>query len=81
MAWNHRVFKKVIPSQIIGETEIPSHEIYSIKETYYDDETGQVDGHTFDDITPTGETLEELKECLERMLEACNKEILEVKNL
>lgn len=69
--WNYRVHKKIFryPS---GEPE----EYYSIHEAYYNDE-GKLDGWTEKSISPGGSTLEELKNDLEMMLEALNKEIID----
>lgn len=69
MSWNHRVFLK----------KIEDTRIYSIKEVYYNDETNKISNYTTEDIAPNGETMQELKQCLERMLEALNEPILNEK--
>ena len=63
--WNHRVVKHQ-----------DNHAIwYQIHEVYYTDD--KPIGITQDAIAPLGETLEELKEELARMLKACDTPILD----
>lgn len=51
--------------------------MYTIKEVHYDDNDAIV-GWTLDDMTPYGESPEELKQSLQWMLEACEHPVLEV---
>ena len=73
MHWNHRVISKQVPADIKGNTETA----YEIHEVYYNEE-GIPTSCTVDGITAFGETVEELKETLERMLKATEKPILEM---
>lgn len=66
MTWNHRVMRGVA----YGET------FFSIREVFYDDD-GTVQNWTADPIDPYGETLDELKTCLEQMLAACDQPVLD----
>lgn len=68
MTWNHRVLKHKD-----GEDNW-----YQIHEVYYDKE-GNVDGYTKDGASVGGNSLEELKWVLEKMLESIEKEIIEYK--
>ena len=63
MSWNYRVIKNKV-----GEHEI--HEVY------YDDE-GNIDMMTESAISPYGEKIEDLRWCLQAMLAACDKDIIE----
>lgn len=65
MTWNHRVMK--IENR--GETFLEIHEVY------YDDQ-GRPNGYTTDPIAVTGETIDELRWVLNRMLECLDKDIL-----
>lgn len=69
MSWNYRIGFKKHPS---GFDE------YGVVEAYY--EYGKVVGFT-DFTSPYGENVEGLKWSLERMLEACDKEVLDLNNL
>ena len=72
--WNHRVMKSTH-----GEETI-----YTIREVYYDHD-GSIEGWTADAVAPQGETPEELREELARMI-ACTAQgvlyeaVLEEKN-
>jgi len=64
--WNHRVFKQV--------TE---HEVwYEIHEAYYEDDKKIPEMWTENAIAPGGETIEELKAELKRMIKCLDKPIL-----
>lgn len=65
MSWNNRVIRRFHDSE----------EYFEIHEVYYD-EKGNPDGVTEDGIVPFGDTLEELREELQRFLDACKKPIL-----
>jgi hypothetical protein len=69
MTWNHRVF--------ITHTEYGDW--LDIRETYYNEE-GNVEGWTMDAIAPGGETIEELRNELQRMLACLDKPVLEDKD-
>lgn len=64
--WNYRVLKR----NQAGGVE------YVIVEAYYDNE-GNLDGRTEDAVSPYGETVEELRQSLQWMLLALDKEVLE----
>ena len=65
MGWNHRVMK----------SKDGDDDYYQIHEVYYDKE-GKVDGYTARGTSPCGNSLQELKEDLERMLKSLDKEVL-----
>ena len=66
MSWNHRVMK----------SKDGDDYFYQIHEVYYDKE-GKVDGYTARGTSPCGNSLQELKEDLELMLNCLNKEVLD----
>ena len=66
MSWNYRVVRQ--------KNKLGTY--YGIHEVYYN-KKGKVSAMTQDLITPCGDTLEELKEDLQYMLEACNKPVLD----
>lgn len=66
MSWNYRVIKE--PEE--------DHFIYSIVEAYYD-EAGLLNGYT-DPLVGWELSLEDLRHTLERMLEACGRDIIEI---
>ena len=66
MSWNHRVMK----------SKDGDDDYYQIHEVYYDKD-GKVDGYTDRGTSPCGNSLQELKEDLERMLKSLDKEILD----
>ena len=65
MAWNHRVMK-----QKDGDEDW-----YQIHEVYYKD--GKVSGYTKNGIAAGGNTLEELRAELIRMIESLDKEVIQ----
>ena len=65
MGWNHRVMKHKD-----GEDDF-----FTIHEVYYDKE-GKVDGYTTKGSSAGGNSLQELRENLERMLRSLDKEVL-----
>lgn len=71
MHWNHRVIKRTDKST--GE------DYYAIHECYYgvEGEGGERVGWTKDPIAPQGESLADLRWCLEHMLKALDKPIIE----
>jgi len=64
--WNHRVMHR----KVSGE------DWYEIHEVYYDN-YNKPDGWTKESVAPGGETIEELKEELHRMIECLDKPVLE----
>lgn len=70
--WNHRVVRSKFTGQPSESTE--EYE-YTIREVYYND-MGEIVGITENAMSPYGETPEDLKLQLERMLKACEKDIL-----
>ena len=71
MGWNHRVMKH--------EKADGDDDWYQIHEVYYDSKR-EPDSWTADGISPGGNTLEDLRDELIRMLEATEKEILNYKH-
>lgn len=65
MSWNYRA----VVTRTNGETS------YAIHEVYYD-EQGKENGLTECGIAPIGDSLDDLKLCLELMLNAINKPLL-----
>lgn len=68
MTWNHRV---MIHRHDNDET------YYAIHEVYYGVDGADSVSWTDNPVAPYGETIEELRETLERMLKALDKPILE----
>jgi hypothetical protein len=67
MSWNHRVMRQHFDS---GEVH------YGIREVFYD-EDGTVKGWTAEPVDPHGESVDGLRECLQRMLAALDKPVLD----
>jgi len=67
MTWNHRVIKYETRN-LFGDPDVG----YAIHEVFYDND-GQVRGMTSDAVKPWGDTKEELREELLRMLAALDK--------
>jgi hypothetical protein len=63
--WNHRVIKRTI-----GDSES-----FGIHEVYYNDD-GSVEGCTIDPVAVDCDTLDDLRETLERMLRCLDKPVL-----
>lgn len=77
MSWNYRVIlKRHLPTAgcIEGEDELAIHEVY-YEDRPRDDE---IKAWSQDPIAAHGETLEELRDDLGRMLDALDKPILEL---
>lgn len=66
MTWNHRVMR----SEYAGES------YHTIREVFYD-EDGNIEGWTAEPIAPQGETPEELRDELQRMLACLDRPVLE----
>jgi hypothetical protein len=64
--WNHRVVRQIRD----GET------FYGIHEVFYGLPDESDAGWTEDPISPVGETVEELRETLERMMRALDKPVI-----
>lgn len=68
--WNYRVIRKPYDYKDLVFEE------YNVHEVFYDD-NGNIESWTTEPISPYGDTLEELKNTLEKMLEALEKPILQ----
>jgi len=68
MTWNHRVF--LIPSSSVLEEDL-----YVIKRVYYN-EDNEIEFWSKDNITPVGNTVEDLEEELNNFYEAFNEPVL-----
>lgn len=75
MSWNYRVIKK----DFLGEyVDIPEDQVsFGIHEVYYDDSTGGIVSCTIDPVDPYGESMDELRDCLNKMLLALDKPVLD----
>ncbi len=65
MGWNHRIFRSVDHGE----------EIFTVREVMFNNE-GHIWGWT-EAIEPLGNTLDELKQELEWMREACDKHVID----
>ena len=65
--WNHRVMRRVYPNDEV---------MYQIYEVFYNAD-GSIWGFTNDPVDPCGETVEEVRESLERMLRALDRPVLD----
>jgi hypothetical protein len=72
MTWNHRVVKYETRN-LFGDPDVG----YAIHEVFYDGE-GNIRGMTSDSVKPWGDTKDELRLELLRMLDALNKPDLEL---
>ena len=73
MTWNHRVVHRLIkrmPSEREGE------HWYAVHEVYYD-ESGKPEMTTVEAVAPGGETLDELRQELDRFQKALEHPVLE----
>lgn len=73
MSWNHRVMRRTHSFKSDGKEY--SEDCYEIHEVYYDD-NDNIEGFTEDAIAPCGETIEELREELQRMLDCLDEPLL-----
>lgn len=64
--WNYRVLK---------HTPEKGHTYYAIHEVYYADD-GATNGHTENAVWPVGETIEELRADINRMLLALDRPVI-----
>lgn len=69
MHWNHRLIKRKDPN---GEEP----DYYSIHEVYYNDD-GNITGCTMNGVAASGESADEVKKSLNRMIECLDKPILD----
>ena len=67
--WNYRVIKH--------QPEKGHVVLYAVHEVYYNDD-GSTNGHTENAIWPVGETIEELRSDINRMLLALDRPVIEV---
>ena len=72
MTWNYRVVKGKCQGSISGE-------LFRIKEAYYSKNKKKPTSLTVEAVYAQGETLEELKEDFDHMLEAFDKPVLKDK--
>ena len=72
--WNHRIVKKRDPNYKEGAIW-PVEFYYEVHEVHYNN-NGDLCAITEDPIAPYGESIDDLKETLEWMLNACDKPIL-----
>jgi len=79
MTWNHRVVKKTY-TLLEGTDNEFTEDQYGIHEAYCD-ENGKVFGITKEPVSPTGETVDELKQSLEWMKNALDAPILDYDNI
>ena len=70
MTWNYRVCKETHDGEVY----------YTLREVYYKD-NGKIDGMTMKEVGAMGESVEELKEVLQNMLKALNKDVVDVDQL
>lgn len=73
MSWNYRVVREKYPNSMIYKTE----EVLSIREVYYN-KNGDIEGYG-DAPVSYGESIEEIKKCLDLMSEALEKPIVDCK--
>ena len=74
MSWNHRVFKRIHRHKYLHDPET----LYEIREVYYDKD-GKINGWS---ATPDviADSLDGLKWTLNKMMESCNKPIIDENN-
>lgn len=65
--WNYRVVR--------SRSELENEYYYSIREVYYNDKN-EIVGISSESQKPIGNSLEELQVNIERMLKACEKDVL-----
>jgi hypothetical protein len=68
MKWQYRVSKQTLDNGDI---------IYAIRE-FYDDDQGNYTSWTKDEIAPVGDSIEDLRWVLTKMLEALDKEVIDI---
>lgn len=74
MSWNHRVFKRIHRHKYLHDSET----LYEIREVYYDKD-GKINGWS---ETPDviADSLDGLKWTLNKMMESCDKPIIDENN-
>ena len=70
MTWNYRIVSE----------KAPEGEFLQLYEVYYDDD-GKINGMTENPMKPYGESVEELQNDLEYMMEALKQPVLDMKEL
>lgn len=73
-SWNYRVVRKRV---LLGDE--PPGQYFAIHEAYYDNE-GKIEYLTHGEITPNGESVEELKSDISLMMEAFDEPVLDGKD-
>lgn len=69
MSWNHRVYRRTFPN---GEVE------YGIHEAFYDSPSEEPPGsYTVEAVGVVGDSIEELRDTLHRMLQCLEKPVLD----
>lgn len=76
MSWNYRVVKHVVPQSGWTHAEPQKDTYFRIHEAYDEDGSDKPHSITKEDVSPHGDTPEELKADLQMMLEACQKPVL-----
>ena len=76
MSWNHRVVRKVIDNPVPGK-EDERIVAYGIHEVYYGDADGVPHSCTSDPVEVSGDSVQELIQTLNRMLNATLKPVLD----
>lgn len=71
MSWNYRITKEVYNHKYLAEPET----IYGVREVYYDDNEDIVNFSEKPIII--GDSLQEVKDTLTRMIECCDKPVLD----
>ena len=72
--WNYRVVRTE------RQTKKEQYDIYQLYEVYYDDD-GKIEGMTENAMQPYGESIEELKNDLQWMIEALREPVLDMEEL
>jgi hypothetical protein len=71
MSWNYRVTKQIYNHKYLHEPE----PLYCIREVYYDEDGGVTGMSETPDII--GHSLQEVKDTLQRMIQCCDKPIID----
>lgn len=75
MSWNHRVIRRVYPN-----THMDDSILYEIYEVYYDKD-GKIDGITEEPISIREESIEDLKNTIERLTKCLTTPIIDYDTL
>lgn len=71
MTWNYRVIRR----------RFPKENQYTIHEVFYNDATGKPDGMTEDEVSPSGESLDEFRKSMEMYQRAIELPVLDYETL